>query len=1012
MARYRSGRSSLHHVPGYPRGDVAAFPLRSLLLALLETRGFFPSLRRLPTAFLLSLLAVLLTFSDLRADQYTYLRLSKSDVGTCQATPGQATAFTNDDTQAVLWGQLDRDPQPNDLITISWVAPNGYTQQNTYSWPTAPTGCILSKMLIRDHSPAQSNGSGWVDVHLNGQQVGHVDFTITSPLPPPPLPSPPTNLTASVSSTSVDLNWSPVAGVTGYIVDRKTANSDYAGYQNIAANVTKYSDQGAPLGVTTCFRVRALNQTGSSTPSNEACTVRLAYATLQTPSDHATLTTGTVAFAWLPVTAAESYELRVGSSCADASVADPTTASTSLTLQSLPNGTLYWRVIAKTSQYGGSASVSECRTLTVQAVPPPTVDAPTAEFTWTPQFPATGSTTAFGDLSQNAGTWRWNFGDGSPTDSSKNAVHTFAKAGAYNVILTVSNSAGESAKSHSVTVGDPPTAVSFGVDQPHPIAGAPISFTGTATGAVDVWTWDFGDHTNGNGQVVSHTFSSVGDYVVRLVVKNKFGETAASAHIVVSAKGCANCSHLHGRLTVGGAAIRSDAMITVTVAGVGTYAAQVSEGAYAVDVPQSGYTLHAELTYADSVTGSGNRVAKIATLIGTTAGDNVYDIAFPPPVVLLHGIRSQPSKWRSWADGLNALEPSIVVIAPAYDTTSSYDAESNAVAGFLRSQLSLITKTLPSLRVIAHSKGGVVIRVVIGDNPDIGAAVKDIIELGTPNRGTACIVDALQHDALLPQWHLATDEVKASIGSQSKYSGFGSGRAIHAIAGTENLIQESSFGFSLDVPCPDSCEANDGWVPISSVFSYDTPQGNLSISGFAVPYHHEELGSDATRWLLDVVIIPYYAGQRQFTSCEADGVCAATWCAAGRGVAPDGTCNVIFSSGPIVTVRWKAPSPYVIGDRLPHSVTVERGSGTPSCQNNSRHSPSALIIGYRIFKSFDATFKTGAQRVGFIGPDQSTFIDLGDQPVYAYGVAVVYFGNQQSEIVPAAAVGRRHATVP
>jgi hypothetical protein len=34
MARYRGGRSSLHHVPGYPRGDVAVFPLRSLILGL------------------------------------------------------------------------------------------------------------------------------------------------------------------------------------------------------------------------------------------------------------------------------------------------------------------------------------------------------------------------------------------------------------------------------------------------------------------------------------------------------------------------------------------------------------------------------------------------------------------------------------------------------------------------------------------------------------------------------------------------------------------------------------------------------------------------------------------------------------------------------------------------------------------------------------------------------------------------------------------------------------------
>ena len=85
---------------------------------------------------------------------------------------------------------------------------------------------------------------------------------------PPPLA--PTGLVATVDGGTVSLTWSAVAGeVTGYELD--------VGSSSGTADLVR----GAPLGLATtsrfesvplgsyCVRVRALNRTGSSPPSNE-----------------------------------------------------------------------------------------------------------------------------------------------------------------------------------------------------------------------------------------------------------------------------------------------------------------------------------------------------------------------------------------------------------------------------------------------------------------------------------------------------------------------------------------------------------------------------------------------------------------------------------------------------------------------------------------------------------------------------------------------------------------------
>ena len=57
----------------------------------------------------------------------------------------------------------------------------------------------------------------------------------------------------------------------------------------------------------------------------------------------------------------------------------------------------------------------------------------------------------FKDLSSNASSWKWNFGDNT-NSTLKNPAHTYSAAGNYTVVLTVSNSNGSDSKTGNISV--------------------------------------------------------------------------------------------------------------------------------------------------------------------------------------------------------------------------------------------------------------------------------------------------------------------------------------------------------------------------------------------------------------------------------------------------------------------------------------------------------------------------------------------------------------------------------
>ena len=161
------------------------------------------------------------------------------------------------------------------------------------------------------------------------------------------------------------------------------------------------------------------------------------------------------------------------------------------------------------------------------------VIAPTANFTTKNPTGCVPFTVDFIDNStNNPTTWNWTFEGGIPaTSTEQNPTVVYNQTGKFNVTLTAGNAAGQNELSIDayITVEDIPTADFTVVD----LTDGLFQFNDASTN-VDVWTWDFGDGTTGEGQNVEHEFTEEGMFEVVLTVRNDCGENQTSQTVNVT----------------------------------------------------------------------------------------------------------------------------------------------------------------------------------------------------------------------------------------------------------------------------------------------------------------------------------------------------------------------------------------------------------------------------------------------------------------------------------------------
>jgi len=139
----------------------------------------------------------------------------------------------------------------------------------------------------------------------------------------------------------------------------------------------------------------------------------------------------------------------------------------------------------------------------------------------------------FTDLSQNAASWYWNFGDGA-VSTEPNPVHTYSSAGSYTVTQTVNNADGTNSKYATITVLRKPIlpAADFSTDVTSGYAPFSVQFTDLSQNAAS-WYWDFGDGAVSAEPNPVHTYSSAGSYTVTQTVSNADGANSKFVTIYV-----------------------------------------------------------------------------------------------------------------------------------------------------------------------------------------------------------------------------------------------------------------------------------------------------------------------------------------------------------------------------------------------------------------------------------------------------------------------------------------------
>lgn len=186
-------------------------------------------------------------------------------------------------------------------------------------------------------------------------------------------------------------------------------------------------------------------------------------------------------------------------------------------------------------------------------VTPSNASAPVPSFTVNPPtspeigelvtFNATG-TTDEGVSCLDTCTYEWGFG-GEATATGRIVTHRFAAGGSYVVVLTVTDGVGATATSRQTvtvtTTGQP--SVSFSVSPASPIAGRAATFTATATPATNhrivSYSWNWGDGTTSQttAPAIQKTYSTAGTFLVRLTVRDDFGQTSEASQVVTVTTG-------------------------------------------------------------------------------------------------------------------------------------------------------------------------------------------------------------------------------------------------------------------------------------------------------------------------------------------------------------------------------------------------------------------------------------------------------------------------------------------
>jgi PKD repeat protein len=193
-----------------------------------------------------------------------------------------------------------------------------------------------------------------------------------------------------------------------------------------------------------------------------------------------------------------------------------------------------------------------------------------ASFTYVPSTPLENTAISFTGAAVGGTapyTCSWSFGDGGSATGLV-ATHSYTTTGTYTPTLTVTDSAGGSAKSSQTirVVTMPALTASFTFVPTQPLSSQAVAFTGMATGGVSPYSysWNFGDGNSEVGQTSSHTYGASSTFTVSLDVTDSLKTSVmTSQFITVSSQ-----PQLTASFTISPAILTINSTVTLTGAAV------------------------------------------------------------------------------------------------------------------------------------------------------------------------------------------------------------------------------------------------------------------------------------------------------------------------------------------------------------------------------------------------------------------------------------------------------------
>ena len=168
------------------------------------------------------------------------------------------------------------------------------------------------------------------------------------------------------------------------------------------------------------------------------------------------------------------------------------------------------------------AGCTDSSAVTIEVLP-----LPSAEIASTETGGCQPLTVFFTETGEDAVSYIWDFGDGSPISNEMSPTHVYEVPGMYDVILTATGIGGCSNASDALTITvsdssfanfttEPPASATLVLPE------SQMTFIDLSENAVE-WLWDFGDGNSSTEMSPTHTYEEAGEYIVTLTVTDAGG---------------------------------------------------------------------------------------------------------------------------------------------------------------------------------------------------------------------------------------------------------------------------------------------------------------------------------------------------------------------------------------------------------------------------------------------------------------------------------------------------------